>query len=89
VIHSYKSDSAYSPRERSDTVRHTRSSRTMPIKGDITLKVPRPLHERLQVLITTTGFSVTEFVVYVLRDLVSTETAVTEVVTTTERYYAP
>jgi hypothetical protein len=51
----------------------------MPGKGDVTLKIPRPLYEKLQVIIADTGFhSVTEFVVYVLRDLVSTEAATTE-----------
>lgn len=38
----------------------------------VTLKIPRPLYERLQQVIEGTGFrSVNEFVVYVLRDLVS------------------
>ncbi|MBI3303024.1 MAG: CopG family transcriptional regulator [Deltaproteobacteria bacterium] len=47
-------------------------------KGDVTIKIPRQLYEKLQVIITGTGFhSVTEFVVYVLRDLVSTEAAAT------------
>ncbi|HEV8715415.1 MAG TPA: CopG family transcriptional regulator [Candidatus Binatia bacterium] len=51
----------------------------MPGKGDVTLKIPRQLYEKLQVIIADTGFhSVTEFVVYVLRDLVSTEAAATE-----------
>jgi len=46
-------------------------------KGDVTLKIPRPLYEKLQVIIAETGFhSVTEFVVYVLRDLVSTGAAI-------------
>ena len=36
----------------------------------VTLKIPRPLYDRLQQLIGGTGFrSVTEFSVYVLRDL--------------------
>jgi hypothetical protein len=48
----------------------------MTARGDVTLKIPRQLYEKLQVIITGTGFhSVTEFVVYVLRDLVSTEAA--------------
>jgi len=48
----------------------------MTAKGDVTLKIPRQLYEKLQVIIAGTGFhSVTEFVVYVLRDLVSTEVA--------------
>ncbi len=47
-------------------------------KGDVTIKIPRPLYEKLQVIIADTGFhSVTEFIVYVLRDLVSTEAAAT------------
>lgn len=38
----------------------------------VTLKIPRPLYERLQQLIGGTGFrSVTEFATYVLRDLAS------------------
>jgi Arc/MetJ-type ribon-helix-helix transcriptional regulator len=38
----------------------------------VTLKIPRPLYEQLRQVITDSGFhSVTEFVVYVLRDLVS------------------
>jgi hypothetical protein len=37
---------------------------------NVTLKIPRPLYERLQQLIADTGFrSVTEFAVFVLRDL--------------------
>lgn len=40
----------------------------------VTLKIPRPLYERLQVVIEGTGFrSVTEFVLYVLRDLAGDE----------------
>lgn len=38
----------------------------------VTLKIPRPLYERLKQVIEGSGFhSVTEFAVYVLRDLVS------------------
>lgn len=41
-------------------------------EGDVTLKIPRPLYEQLKQVIQGSGFhSVTEFVVYVLRDLVS------------------
>ena len=41
----------------------------------VTLKIPRPLYERLLVVIEDTGFrSVTEFVLYVLRDLAGDET---------------
>ncbi len=41
--------------------------------GDqVTLKIPRPLYDRLKALIADSGFhSVTEFAVYVLRDLAS------------------
>jgi hypothetical protein len=36
----------------------------------VTLKIPRPLYDRLRLLIEGTGFrSVTEFAIYVLRDL--------------------
>ena len=41
--------------------------------SDVTLKIPRPLYEKLAQVIENTGFrSVTEFCVYVLRDLVAT-----------------
>jgi hypothetical protein len=41
-------------------------------KDKVTLKIPRPLYERLSSIISESGFSsVNEFVVYVLRDLVS------------------
>jgi hypothetical protein len=41
--------------------------------SDVTLKIPRPLYDRLGRVIEGTGFrSVTEFCVYVLRDLVAT-----------------
>ncbi len=40
--------------------------------SDVTLKIPRPLYDRLRTVIEGTGFrSVTEFCVYVLRDLAS------------------
>ncbi len=39
---------------------------------DVTLKIPRPLYEQLKQVIQESGFhSVTEFAVYVLRDLLS------------------
>jgi len=39
----------------------------------VTLKIPRPLYNRLAQLIKGSGYnSVTDFVVYVLRDIVST-----------------
>lgn len=47
--------------------------------SDVTLKIPRPLYERLAHVIEGTGFrSVTEFSVYVLRDLVAAHDAGTE-----------
>ncbi len=40
----------------------------------VTLKIPRQLYDKLKAIIEETGYSsVTEFVVYVLRDLVSSE----------------
>lgn len=43
-----------------------------PAEGQVTLKIPRPLYEQLKQVISGSGFhSVTEFAVYVLRDLVS------------------
>lgn len=47
----------------------------------VTLKIPRPLYERLQELIQGTGFrSPTEFVLFVLRDLAGAETQDLELV---------
>ncbi len=44
--------------------------------ADVTLKIPRPLYEHLGQVIDGTGFrSVTEFAVYVLRDLVASQRA--------------
>jgi hypothetical protein len=44
--------------------------------ADVTLKIPRPLYEQLGQVIEGTGFrSVTEFAVYVLRDLVASQGA--------------
>lgn len=41
-------------------------------KDKVTLKIPRQLYDRLKLIIDDSGFSsVNEFVVYVLRDLVS------------------
>lgn len=39
-------------------------------ESKVTIKIPRPLYRRLQAIIDGTGFdSVTDFVVYVLRDI--------------------
>lgn len=41
-------------------------------KDKVTLKIPRPLYNRIKDIIEGSGFSsVNEFVVYILRDLVS------------------
>jgi len=41
-------------------------------KDRVTLKIPRQLYEKLKIVIEGSGFrSVNEFVVYVLRDLIS------------------
>ena len=41
-------------------------------KTKVTIKIPRPLYESLNQIIEVSGFnSVTEFIVYVLRDLIS------------------
>lgn len=42
------------------------------MENKVTIKIPKPLYEKLKVSIEGSGFSsVTEFIVYVLRDLVS------------------
>jgi len=42
------------------------------VSDRVTLKIPRPLYERLQHLVDGSGYrSVNEFVVHVLRDLVA------------------
>ncbi len=47
-------------------------TRSQSTDAHVTLKIPRPLYSRLKQVIEGSGFhSVTEFVVYVLRDLVS------------------
>jgi Arc/MetJ-type ribon-helix-helix transcriptional regulator len=41
-------------------------------KEKVTLKIPRPLYDKIKTVIDGSGFSsVNEFVVYVLRDLMS------------------
>jgi len=45
----------------------------------VTLKIPRPLYEKLKTVIQGSGFrSVNEFVVYVLRDLIALKTGESE-----------
>ena len=42
------------------------------MKERVTIKIPRKLYEQLKEMIEDTGFSsVTDFIVYVLRDIVS------------------
>lgn len=44
-----------------------------------TIKIPRPLYEKIALLIEESGYnSVTDFVVYVLRDIVSVHGGVEE-----------
>ncbi len=41
------------------------------MNSKVTVKIPRPLYERIQQVITDSGFSsATDFIVFVLRDLV-------------------
>jgi metal-responsive CopG/Arc/MetJ family transcriptional regulator len=48
-------------------------------KDKVTIKIPRPLYENLGKIIGESGFnSVTEFIVYVLRDLLSSRSVKTE-----------
>ena len=43
-----------------------------PQKDKVTIKIPRPLYDNLNEIIVESGFnSVTEFIVYILRDLLS------------------
>ncbi len=42
-------------------------------KDKVTIKIPRPLYEKLKVILEGSGYnSVTDFIVFVLRDLVAT-----------------
>jgi metal-responsive CopG/Arc/MetJ family transcriptional regulator len=44
-------------------------------KKKVTIKIPKPLYDNLSEIIEGSGFnSVTEFIVYVLRDLLSSRT---------------
>jgi hypothetical protein len=65
---------------------------TRPQSGDssVTLKIPRPLYVQLKQVIQGSGFhSVTEFVVYVLRDLVSNHERVAGVANSTRSEVEP
>lgn len=51
-------------------------------KQKVTIKIPRPLYDNLTKIIDESGFnSVTDFIVYVLRDLVSSRSAEKESLT--------
>lgn len=53
-------------------------------ESKVTVKIPRPLYRRIQQVIENSGFSsATDFIVFVLRDLVS------EVETKEDREYSP
>lgn len=44
-------------------------------KDKVTIKIPRPLYNNLNEIIRDTGFnSVTDFIVYILRDIASSHT---------------
>ena len=44
-------------------------------KEKVTIKIPKPLYQSLSEIIEGSGFnSVTEFIVYILRDLISSRT---------------
>jgi metal-responsive CopG/Arc/MetJ family transcriptional regulator len=48
-------------------------------KDKVTIKIPRPLYENLGKIIEGGGFnSVTEFIVYVLRDIISSRSVTKE-----------
>jgi metal-responsive CopG/Arc/MetJ family transcriptional regulator len=48
-------------------------------KKKVTIKIPRPLYQNLSQIIEGSGFnSVTEFIVYILRDLISSRTLAKE-----------
>jgi CRISPR/Cas system type I-B associated protein Csh2 (Cas7 group RAMP superfamily) len=54
-------------------------------KPKVTIKIPKPLYDNLSKIIDESGFnSVTDFVVYVLRDLVSSKSVAKESLTQEE-----
>ena len=56
-----------------------------PQKEKVTLKIPKPIYDNLTEIIKESGFnSVTEFVVYVLRDLISSRSVQKEPALTRE-----
>lgn len=58
-------------------------------RDKVTIKIPRPLYENLGKVIEESGFgSVTEFVVYVLRDLIASRSVEKEPALTREEIEA-
>jgi len=56
-----------------------------PQENKVTIKIPRPLYNRIKKIVEGSGFnSVTDFVVYVLRDIVSSSSADDEQLTKEE-----
>ena len=54
-------------------------------ENKVTIKIPRPLYNRIKKIVEGSGFnSVTDFVVYVLRDIVSSSAADEEQLTQEE-----
>jgi hypothetical protein len=53
------------------------ASKRKPADSKVTIKIPGPLYNRIAKIVAGSGFnSVTDFIVYVLRDLVSTGTGI-------------
>jgi hypothetical protein len=49
-----------------------RTAKKKPLDSKVTIKIPGPLYNRIAKIVAGSGFnSVTDFIVYVLRDLVS------------------
>ncbi|MBD3287327.1 CopG family transcriptional regulator [candidate division KSB1 bacterium] len=54
-------------------------------ENKVTIKIPRPLYNRIKKIVEGSGFnSVTDFIVYVLRDIVSSKQAEDEQLTKEE-----
>jgi Arc/MetJ-type ribon-helix-helix transcriptional regulator len=60
------------------------------LESKVTIKIPRMLYNRLSEIVEDSGFnSVTDFIVYVLRDLVSTHSDSSEVSQLTDGRLSP
>jgi Arc/MetJ-type ribon-helix-helix transcriptional regulator len=58
-------------------------------RDKVTIKIPRPLYENLSKVIEGSGFgSVTEFIVYILRDLIASRSVEKEPALTREEIEA-